>query len=308
MRLPASFKWIGLALLGLLIATAVALAATSLISRQIGMTPNRSPPATPSPRPSNEPAIARVGNLEARPSRKSGGASAHTHRKQPRPVWRSGTADRTRTGTRNPGRTADANRSGRRWRRRVGTRRGPRRLVALVVGRRCSAGTTGPGHDRSPRICRGVRVASVPTTVVAPLALVTMAVVAPFALPACPETAGVPGFDPSAKPPSAPSPRTVAVAYAFALRLVIAAPLVGPTDLAPREARRRSSPMPREGEIHARGAGLRVAGSESAASQGDLVPRTSGRGAVWSRFPSYSGRTNTDLADPTVERMSRCAG
>ncbi len=37
MRLPASFKWIGLALLGLLIATAVALAATSLISRQIGI-------------------------------------------------------------------------------------------------------------------------------------------------------------------------------------------------------------------------------------------------------------------------------
>lgn len=37
MRLPASLKWIGLALLGLLIATAVALAATSLISRQIGI-------------------------------------------------------------------------------------------------------------------------------------------------------------------------------------------------------------------------------------------------------------------------------
>ncbi len=37
MRLPASLKWIGLALLGLLIATAVALAATGLISRQIGI-------------------------------------------------------------------------------------------------------------------------------------------------------------------------------------------------------------------------------------------------------------------------------
>jgi hypothetical protein len=37
MRLPASLRWIGLALLGLLIATAVALAATSLISRQIGI-------------------------------------------------------------------------------------------------------------------------------------------------------------------------------------------------------------------------------------------------------------------------------
>ena len=37
MRLPTSLRWIGLALLGLLIATAVALAATSLISRQIGI-------------------------------------------------------------------------------------------------------------------------------------------------------------------------------------------------------------------------------------------------------------------------------
>jgi hypothetical protein len=37
MRPPASLKWIVLALLGLLIATAVALAATSLISRQIGI-------------------------------------------------------------------------------------------------------------------------------------------------------------------------------------------------------------------------------------------------------------------------------
>ncbi len=37
MKLPASLRWIGLALLGLLIATAVALAATGLISRQIGI-------------------------------------------------------------------------------------------------------------------------------------------------------------------------------------------------------------------------------------------------------------------------------
>lgn len=37
MKLPASLRWIGLALLGLLIAAGVALAATRLIGRQIGI-------------------------------------------------------------------------------------------------------------------------------------------------------------------------------------------------------------------------------------------------------------------------------
>jgi hypothetical protein len=37
MRAPATFKWIGLALLGLLVAAAVAIAASNLASRQIGL-------------------------------------------------------------------------------------------------------------------------------------------------------------------------------------------------------------------------------------------------------------------------------
>lgn len=37
MRLPATYKWIGLALLGLLIAVAVAIAASNLVSQQIGI-------------------------------------------------------------------------------------------------------------------------------------------------------------------------------------------------------------------------------------------------------------------------------
>lgn len=37
MRFPTTMKWVGLALLGLLIASAVALAASSLVSQQIGI-------------------------------------------------------------------------------------------------------------------------------------------------------------------------------------------------------------------------------------------------------------------------------
>lgn len=37
MRLPAIYKWVGLALLGLLIAIAVAIAASNLVSQQIGI-------------------------------------------------------------------------------------------------------------------------------------------------------------------------------------------------------------------------------------------------------------------------------
>ncbi len=37
MRLPPTLKWIGLALLGILIAAAIAVAASSLASRQIGL-------------------------------------------------------------------------------------------------------------------------------------------------------------------------------------------------------------------------------------------------------------------------------
>lgn len=37
MRIPTTMKWVGLALLGLLIASAVALAASSLVSQQIGI-------------------------------------------------------------------------------------------------------------------------------------------------------------------------------------------------------------------------------------------------------------------------------
>src|SRR5664279_4703978 len=61
-------------------------------------------------------------------------------------------------------------------------------------------------------------------TAEAPLAVVTTDAVVPALV--CWVAAGTPGLDPSAAPPRAPSPSTVAVAAALALRLVMVAPFL----------------------------------------------------------------------------------